>query len=361
MTNSISPASTIAAFIGQTATGPRLTPVPVLNWSSYQATFGTATTSGLLGESVRLFFINGGAEAIVISIGPDDVPVTLPDLMAGLSRLEREQATLVVAPDAVRLPSDSDYGQFADALLMACANQNRFAILDVWGGERVIPGSGLTDVIDTFRSLVNEALDRGAVYLPWVVTSSEGRTFPPSGALAGVYCRVDTAEGIWQAPANVPLLGIQGPAYMMSDAEQFEISTGKAVNALRVFAGQGLKVWGARTLDGDNPDWGHIQLRRTSIFIEQSIKLGLGNPSANDAEMWNVARAEVSAFLMDLWRLGALLGDSPEEAYSVQCGLASTMTEQDILDGYLIVQVLVALVRPTEFIELTIKQRIGDA
>lgn len=360
--------TTLTAFIGQTASGPRLTPTRVRDWNSYQTTFGAPTTSGLIDESVRLFMGNGGGQAVVISIGPASVPVTLPDLLAGLSMLEAEpEAAIVVAPDAVRLPADpqdpfrsSDFGQFADALLTACAKQGRFAILDVWGGDRATSGDGLAQVTTTFRSLVSQALDRGAAYLPWVVTSPEGRIFPPSGAVAGVYCRVDAERGVWRAPTNQALRGIQDLAYKMSDAEQGEINN-KAVNGLRTFADRGLMVWGARTLDDNNLAWRYIPVRRTSTFIEQSIKRTIGQFTANDAKTWAAVRTMVIAFLDRLWRQGALLGATQDEAYSVQCGLGSTMTEQDILDGYMIVEVLVALVQPGEFIVLTIRQRMGGA
>jgi phage tail sheath protein FI len=106
-----------------------------------------------------------------------------------------------------------------------------------------------------------------------------------------------------------------------------------------------------------------IQVRRTLIYIEQSIKTALSQfvSAANDGNTWATVVATVSSFLQGVWSEGGLLGATSSDAFSVQCGLGSTMTEQDILDGYMRVQVLLQMIRPAEFIELTIKQKMEGA
>jgi phage tail sheath protein FI len=184
---------------------------------------------------------------------------------------------------------------------------------------------------------------------------------PPSGAIAGVYARVDASSGVWNAPANVTLAGVVRPSLALDSKEQEDLNLpvdGKAVDALRAFPGRGTVVWGARTLDGTSPDYRYVQVRRTLIYIEQSIKAAL-DPfvfAPNTGQTWATVVAMVSGFLQGLWSRGALMGATPAEAFTVQCGVGSTMTATDVLDGYMIVQVTLSLIRPAEFIELTFKQ-----
>jgi hypothetical protein len=122
-------------------------------------------------------------------------------------------------------------------------------------------------------------------------------------------------------------------------------------------------VWGARTLDGNSNDYRYIQVRRTLIYIEQSVKAAL-NPfvfAANDGKTWVSVTSMVSNFLSDLWAKGGLMGATPKDAFSVDCGLGTTMIGREVLEGYMIVRVLVQMIHPAEFIELTFKQKMENA
>ncbi len=186
---------------------------------------------------------------------------------------------------------------------------------------------------------------------------------PPSGAMAGIYNYIDGTRGVWNAPANVALNAVDRTTYKMNDKQQGDLNMpidGKAIDALREFVGQGTLVWGARTLDGNSNDWRYVQVRRTIIYIEQSIKNAL-MPfvfAANDANTWVTVTAMVSNFLTNLWAQGGLMGAKASDAFTVQCGLGSTMTGMDILNGYMIVQVTLQMIHPAEFIELTFKQQM---
>lgn len=187
---------------------------------------------------------------------------------------------------------------------------------------------------------------------------------PPSGAMAGIYSLTDTNRGVWNAPANVGVAATVSPTLRLTDGIQEDMNVplnGKAVNAIRDFVGRGTIVWGARTLDGNSNDWRYIQVRRTMIYTEQSIKSALDQFvfAANDGKTWVAVTAMISGFLQTLWSQGGLMGATPNEAFSVECGLGSTMTAQDILEGYMIVQVTLQMIRPAEFIELTFKQKMG--
>ena len=186
---------------------------------------------------------------------------------------------------------------------------------------------------------------------------------PPCGAMAGVFTYVDGTRGVWNAPANLSLSAVANTTYKLNNQQQGDLNLpvdGKAIDALREFVGRGTVVWGARTLDGNSNDWRYIQVRRTLIYIEQSIKSSLNQFvfAANDGKTWVTVTSMISNFLQGAWSQGGLMGATASEAYSVECGLGSTMTAQDILEGYMIVQVTLQMIRPAEFIELTFKQKM---
>lgn len=190
-------------------------------------------------------------------------------------------------------------------------------------------------------------------------------TQAPSGAIAGVWAQNDQLNGVWNAPANITLAGVNAPLVNINDTQQGGFNTpanGEAINIIRVQPSRGNVVWGARTLDGNSLDYRYLAVRRTLIYIEQSIKLAL-QPyvfAANDATTWATASAAISSFLTGLWQSGGLQGASASDAFSVAVGLGSTMTAQDILDGYMIVSVEVAVMHPAEFIVLTFTQKMGS-
>jgi hypothetical protein len=189
---------------------------------------------------------------------------------------------------------------------------------------------------------------------------------PPSGAMAGVMTSNDQAQGVWNAPANMVLNNVLAPSVALNDAQQGPLNVpldGKAINVIRQFIGRGPVVWGARTLDANSNDWRYIQVRREIIYIEQSITAALNQFAfaPNAGETWAAATAMVSSFLQQLWQQGGLMGAKASDAFTVQCGLGSTMTAQDIINGYMIVSVTLQVIHPAEFIELTFKQTMQGA
>ncbi len=186
----------------------------------------------------------------------------------------------------------------------------------------------------------------------------------PSGAMAGIWAANDARNGVWNAPANIAVAGVSAPLYVMNDIEQASFNlpaNGQAIDIIRSQPGRGTVVWGARTLDGNSLDYRYIQVRRTLIYIEQSIKQALRAFvfAPNDATTWATVTSSIAAFLTGLWQQGGLIGDKASDAFTVSCGLGSTMTGQNVLDGYMIVAVTVQIIHPAEFIELTFSQQMG--
>jgi phage tail sheath protein FI len=180
---------------------------------------------------------------------------------------------------------------------------------------------------------------------------------PASGGVTGVYAATDRTRGVWKAPANVSLADVVGPAVKLNDEDQSGLNvdtTGKSINAIRAFAGKGTLVWGARTLAGNDNEWRYVAVRRFFNMAEESIKKAT-EPfvfEPNDANTWVRVRAMIENFLTVQWRQGALVGGTPPQAFYVKVGLGETMTAQDILEGRMIIEVGMAVVRPAEFIVL---------
>jgi uncharacterized protein len=359
-------------------------------------------------ESVRLFYANGGGPCVVVSVGTyvdatgTWAAISGAALLQGLAAVASLTGpTLLVIPDASRLPVEA-WGEIATAMLQqAGESRDRLALLDVpqVRGFDAPPRPALADAVAAFRAAVGtDHLSYGAAYAPYLHTSIVSpadldetifpaaavadrlgtpqldrlyaqaarllNLLPASAAVAGVMHAVDSDRGVWTAPANVALNDVIEPAFAIDDETQGDLNLpldGKAINAIRQFPGRGTTVWGARTLDGNSQDFRYVPVRRSLIYLEQSIAIALRGftTAANDARTWASVVGMVSDFLEALWKDGGLTGAKPDEAFSVQCGLGTTMTQQDVLDGNLVVVVLVAITHPAEFIELDFTQRVS--
>jgi len=210
-----------------------------------------------------------------------------------------------------------------------------------------------------------------ALYYPWLAIPDpfpdnpqvQGNVLlPPSGHVMGIYARSDIERGVYKAPANEVIRGIADLEVKLMK-EQQDILNPRNINVLRNFRenNRGLRVWGARTLSSD-PDWKYVNVRRLFIFIENSIDRGtqwvVFEP--NDEPLWQRVKRVITAFLTQVWRDGALMGQTKEEAFFVKCD-RTTMTQNDIDNGRLIVQVGIAPVKPAEFVIFRIGQWAGGS
>jgi phage tail sheath protein FI len=219
----------------------------------------------------------------------------------------------------------------------------RFAVIDS-------PDSKPAD-LDPRTSILDTAW--AAFYTPWLVIpdlQTGARTaVPPGGHVLGVYVRTDTDRGVFKAPANETLRGVVDLRFEINDSLQ-EVLNLRGVNVIRRFQGRGIRVWGARTLSSGS-EWKYVNARRFLIFLEQSIYEGtqwvVFEP--NDDKLWARVTDTIRVFLFSQWGAGALFGSTEREAFFIRCD-RTTMTPDDILNGRLICEIGVALVRPAEFV-----------
>ena len=211
----------------------------------------------------------------------------------------------------------------------------------------------------------NSALFFPRLKLPNPLRDNQAEEFVPSGAVAGVFARTDTARGVWKAPAGLDatLQGVPELSVPLTDAENGELNP-LGINCLRSMPPAGRIIWGSRTLQGDDrlaSEWKYIPVRRTALFIEESLYRGtqwvVFEP--NDEPLWAQIRLNVGAFMQNLFRQGAFQGSTPREAYFVKCDKETT-TQNDIDLGIVNIVVGFAPLKPAEFVIIKIQQIAGQ-
>ncbi|HUF39598.1 MAG TPA: phage tail sheath subtilisin-like domain-containing protein [Anaerolineales bacterium] len=280
----------------------------------------------------------GGLEAI------DDVRlVVCPDVMAGYDGSDgaRERVKMV-----------------QEAMISHCERMKyRFAVIDT------PPGLNAQQARE-WRNYVNFDSSYAAMYYPWIEIAdlsgggSTSKLVPPSGHMVGVYNRTDSDRGVHKAPANEVILGAINLEINLSRGEQDTLNP-IGVNCIRAFPGRGIRVWGGRTLSS-NGSWRYVNVRRLFIMVEASMDAGLQWVvfEPNDSTLWAKVRRDVTAFLRNVWRSGALFGTTPDQAFYVKCDEELNPTEVRDL-GQLIIEVGLAPVKPAEFVIFRISQWAG--
>ena len=346
--------------------------MPINSWSQFKKEYApTGNEPGTpLAQAVFGFFQNGGSRCYVSSIKDESEISGDGKKRQGLELFEEiGEIALVIAPGLTSAVT-------SDALLSHCEKlKDRFAILDA---PRDVPNIDLltrvasvpvSDAKKDDEESDGSAPDGlrprpspggyGAFYFPWIVVrdplGSGVLAAPPSGHIAGIYARTDAARGVHKPPANEIIRGALNVTYRVTHTEQEELN-GNGVNCIRFFTRQGIRVWGARTLD-DSGEWKYINVRRLFNMVEESISRStlwvVFEP--NDESLWKAIKRDTRAFLKLLWSQGALMGKTPEEAFFVQCD-AETNPPEVIDAGRVVSCIGMAPVKPAEFVIFEIGQ-----
>ncbi|MEV8524704.1 MULTISPECIES: phage tail sheath subtilisin-like domain-containing protein [unclassified Streptomyces] len=279
----------------------------------------------------------GGLEAL------DEINmVAVPDLMAiyqqGLIDLEQVKAVQL--------------GLVAHCELMG----DRMAVLDP------PPGLNARDIRKWRMEVAGYDSRYAALYYPWVKvfdpSTGQTKVVPPSGHMSGVWARNDSERGVHKAPANEIVRGAVDLELQITRGEQ-DLLNPVGVNCIRAFPGRGIRVWGARTLASD-PAWRYLNVRRYFNYLEESILIGtqwvVFEP--NDQALWARIRRNISAFLVNEWRNGALFGQRPEDAFYVKCDEETNPVESVDL-GRVVCEIGIAPVKPAEFVVFRLAQFSG--
>ena len=278
--------------------------------------------------------------------------------MGGLAAVD--EVTMLVMPDIMTLANNGDDAQIRDlqGKMIAHAENagDRMAILDT--PPDMLP----QDVLEWRMNTAGYDSKMAALYYPWIEVmnplTKRPMMMPPSGHVAGVWCRVDGTRGVHKAPANEVILGANGLGFQITQAEQGGLNK-VGINCVRSFPGRGIRIWGARTLSSD-PEWRYINVRRLFNYVSESIMEGTQWSvfEPNDQLLWMRLGASVRAFLLRTWRSGALFGSTPDEAFYVKCD-AETNPPEVIEAGQVVCEIGISPVKPAEFVIFRLSQFAG--
>lgn len=281
----------------------------------------------------------------------------------GVEGLEAlDDVTMLCIPDLMTpMPDqelDLDMVKAVQAAMIAHCEKmgDRVAILDA------PPGMMPQEVRKWRMDVTGFDSSYAALYYPWIEVrdplQKKNAAIPPSGYIAGLWARTDDQRGVHKAPANEVVVGATGLAYNLTKGEQ-DILNPIGVNCIRAFPGRGIRVWGGRTLSS-NAAWRYINVRRLFNFVERSIELGtqwvVFEP--NDRKLWARVRRDITAFLKQVYRTGALFGATANEAFYVKCDEELNPPESRD-QGRLVIEVGLSPVKPAEFVIFRISQWAG--
>lgn len=354
----------VPAFLGHAGEGPLAEPVELARPADFADRFGVPVLGGYLAAAVDAFFRNGGQRCVVVRM--DDAAGRAAQeeaLRQGLRALRSlETVDLVCAPDLMRgvaaLADEArrppvTAAERAEAREAALAMQravlehcdragDRMALLDA------LPGASPDEVLAQRDGLRG---DNGALYYPWL--RAEGTAgpawMPPCGHVAGTVARGDARTGVHHAPANERLEGVLDVGTGVDDARQAGLNAA-GINCIRAFPGRGVRVWGARTLSAQ-PAWAYVGVRRVFLTLGRWISLHLAAAAFEPGTplLWARVGREVSTYLEEMFRRGALRGRSAEEAFYVRCD-ASTNPPEVRRAGVVVTEIGLAPVVPNEFV-----------
>jgi uncharacterized protein len=389
-------------ILNELARGLGVEPADVFNlrvWEDIDGgaseTFGPVTIKksprrldGVLAQQSRLVRVQGGKIADNITVTPaandgiavsnsaalndgfDLLPADLKGSLAarqGMYALETAGFNLLVFPEYQYNSQGEPDSDLLGTAAAYCAERRAMLLLDcppaIW--------DSLDNVKAGFKGYVNMAGAYGqnaAFFFPRIrkanpLHDGQIEDFAPAGAIAGVMARTDAARGVWKAPAGLDavLAGVVSLTVSLTDAQNGQLNP-LGINCLRSMP-SGNVIWGARTLKGDDRlanQWKYIPVRRTALFIEESLYQGTQWAvfEPNDEPLWSQLRLNIGSFMHDLFRQGAFQGGSPKDAYFVQCD-ATTTTQSDIDKGIVNIMVGFAPLKPAEFVILYIQQKAG--
>ncbi len=276
--------------------------------------------------------------------------------------------TMILLPGA---PYNTDGAPLAISNTIAFAESERrmMVLLDPPPGEEL-------DTDQDINAFTPATSTYTTMYYPWVLspnplynvdlnpTADKTVLIQPSAFAAGIWTKTDGRRGVWKAPAGVEtrLIGVSSLEHEVEDLEQSVLNP-RGINCYRKMPSYGPVVWGARTLATKAvPEWRYVPVRRTALFIEQSVRDGIQwavfQPNAHP--LWASLRANIGGFMDGLFRAGAFQGEKANDAYFVRCNLGDTMTQADIDRGQVIVVVGFAPLKPAEFVIVRIQQKVGE-
>jgi len=352
----------VESFDGLTVGKGRQNVQTVVKQQSKTITIEEVGSSALAAPASGSVALAGGGAAVPARVTPDDYVGNAAD-RTGFAGLEAiDDVTMLSVPDLMAVYEqgviDLEGLQAVQLAMIAHCELmgDRVAILDT------PPGLNAQQVKEWRVDKAGYDSKYAALYWPWIKVfdplAGQARLMPPSGHMAGIWARNDDTRGVHKAPANEVVRGAVSLALNLTKAEHDQLNP-SGINCIRAFPGRGIRVWGARTISSD-PAWRYLNVRRLFNYVEESIFAGtqwvVFEP--NDQRLWGRVKRTINAFLLRVWRDGALFGATPDQAFFVKCDEENNPPETRDA-GQLIVDIGIAPVKPAEFVVFRIAQFSG--
>lgn len=345
----------VTAFIDHFSAGPANKPTSIESFLEFEQTFGGLNSASEASYQIKQFFNAGGNNAIILNLPSPPSASALESALASLNI----PFNLLCIPTTANLAT-ADVHTVMLAAQKLCATRNAFYIADIPPSKVIANPSAMES---WFANSGLNASDHSAVYYPRLnipdsLHQNALREIGYSGTVAGIYTRIDNTRGVWRAPAgaeaNIPNAT---PSFAITDATTGQLNS-LAINPIRTFPNMGTVLWGARTATGsatNNSGYQYINVRRLAIYIEQSVQSGLQWVvfEPNSPPLWASIRLTINSFLTQLWKQGALQGTKPDQSFFVKCD-ATTITQTDLDNGRINIQIGFAPIKPAEFVIISI-------
>lgn len=344
------------AFVGLTEKGPLNKATRINSLSQFENFFGRLSRYHNLGYAVSLFFLNGGQDAIIVSVGNEKT--TNKDKIIGSQKTKSGIYSLDYMTDfnILCIPpydeSDTTSITVYEKALEYCKKRRAILLVDPpndWKDAKIAKNNQSYLFSD----------ENAAIYFPRVKIQ-EKSDFVPCGIIAGIMAKTDYSRGVWKAPAGVEasISGIDDFVIHLTD-DEIGVLNLMGINCLKKVQSLGFLVWGSRTMKGNErlaSQWKYLPTRRTALFIEESLYRGLKWVvfEPNGEPLWSSIRNTVDPFLNNLFRQGAFQGATTKEAYFIKCD-QSTHTVNDIAAGIINLEVGFAPLKPAEFVIIKIQ------
>ena len=183
-----------------------------------------------------------------------------------LSNADEWDINMVVVPGVNRNQHSSVWTSILD---MVEQRADAFFIADA--------GNPTTTLTQTVTQAESVDSNYAAVYYPWVKTidinTNKLITVPPSVLLPGVFAANDRVAAEWFAPAGLNRGGLVGAVSVLDKLTQSERDTlyEAKVNPICQFPGQGIVVWGQKTLQDKPSALDRINVRRLLLTVRKYI------------------------------------------------------------------------------------------
>lgn len=347
--------TSMVAFIGETHSGTPSDIVRITGTDQYEAIFGEidsgARPDDHMAHSVRAYFDNGGRECYVIKTDSD--PENSYESV--FSQLEKYDDIDIICLPTQQLVGIAEGGTNSNVVITQALSHvdkmtNRFVLVDP-PDEEVNKAISWTNL---------PASTNAVLYYPWFEVGAV--KVPPCGYVAGIWAKTEAKRGVWKAPAGVKanIKVVTGITQRVDNVDQEKLNE-LGINCVRSKPGYGAVVWGTRTLSTKSAaEWRYVPVRRTAFMLKESIRRGIEWAvfEPNNETLWSALRLSIESFMNGLYRAGAFQGQQASKAYFVRCGKDDTMTQADIDRGFVKITVGFAPVKPAEFVEVTIQQKL---